>query len=211
MADTSTGPRSPSDPRSPSTPRSASEAERLSTRQRILDAATDLFIEKGYEGTSLREIAERVGVTKAALYYHFASKAEMVAALLAPFEDIQREWVSDVGEAPTDEEWADALGGVIDGMVYTGRLFQLFSRNHEVFQHLHDEGSQHHELHDKVGAILGNPEIDARRRIRMAAAMGVSFAMAPMGDTPLTDVDPDEIRAELRSAVRRALDLAPAG
>ncbi|UDY35376.1 TetR/AcrR family transcriptional regulator [Dermatobacter hominis] len=195
MADTSTAPRSPV------------EEDRLSTRQRILDAATDLFIEKGYEGTSLREIAERVGVTKAALYYHFASKAEMVAALLEPFEAIQREWVAGMPATPTDEEWADALGGVIDWMVDNRRLFQLFDRNHEVFEHLHDEGSQHHELHDKVGAVLGNPEIDPRRRIRMAAAMGVSFAMAPMGDTPLTDIDADEIRHELRSAVRRALDI----
>ena len=188
-------------------PRSSVEEDRLSTRQRILDAASDLFIEKGYEGTSLREIAERVGVTKAALYYHFASKAEMVAALLEPFEDIQRQWVSDLPDAPTDEEWADALGSVIDWMVDNRRLFQLFDRNHEVFEHLHDEGSQHHELHDRVGRILSNPAIEPRRRIRMAASMGVSFAMAPMGDTPLTDIDPDEIRAELRAAVRRALDL----
>ena len=49
------------------------------TRERILDAALDLFIEQGYDKTSLREIAERVGVTKAALYYHFESKEEIFA------------------------------------------------------------------------------------------------------------------------------------
>ncbi len=184
-----------------------SDEDRLSTRQRILDVATALFIDKGYEGTSLREVAERVGVTKAALYYHFASKAEIVAALLEPFEDIQREWVSGIPEAPTDEQWAEALGGVIDWMVDNRRLFQLFERNHEVFEHLHDEGSQHHELHDRIGTILGNAEIDPRRRIRMAAAMGVSLAMAPMGDAPLNDIDADEIREELRAAVRRALGI----
>ncbi len=178
-----------------------------STRQRILDVATDLFISQGYDGTSLREIAEQVGVTKAALYYHFASKAEIVAALLEPFENIQQEWVSGVSASPTDEEWADALGGVIDWMVDNRRLFQLFDRNHEVFERLHDEGTQHHELHDKIGQILGNPDIEPARRIRMTAALGVSFAMAPMGDTPLTDIDSDEIRTELRAAVRRALDI----
>lgn len=53
-------------------------AERTDTRARIQDVALELFTEQGYEGTSLREIAERLGVTKAALYYHFRSKEEIV-------------------------------------------------------------------------------------------------------------------------------------
>lgn len=177
------------------------------TRQRIIDVAMDLFIEQGYEGTSLRQIAEQVGVTKAALYYHFASKAELAAALLEPFEQIQRGWVDSVPDDPTDAEWADSLGQVIDWMVDNRRVFQLFERNHEVFEALHDESSSHQELHGRISTVLGNPGIDARRRIRMAAALGVSMAMAPMGDAPLDDVDPDEIRTELRAAVQRTLGL----
>jgi AcrR family transcriptional regulator len=48
------------------------------TRERIQAVALELFTEQGYEKTSLREIAERLGVTKAALYYHFKSKEEIV-------------------------------------------------------------------------------------------------------------------------------------
>jgi AcrR family transcriptional regulator len=48
------------------------------TRQRIQSVALELFAEHGYEKTSLREIAERLGVTKAALYYHFKSKEDIV-------------------------------------------------------------------------------------------------------------------------------------
>ncbi|MGH3392849.1 MAG: TetR/AcrR family transcriptional regulator [Actinomadura sp.] len=47
--------------------------------------ALDLFAENGYEKTSLREIAERLGVTKAALYYHFKSKEDIVVSL---FDDL---------------------------------------------------------------------------------------------------------------------------
>jgi AcrR family transcriptional regulator len=177
------------------------------TRERILDIATELFIEHGYDGTSLRQIAEEVGVTKAALYYHFASKAELVAALLEPFEQVQREWVDSVPDDPTDAQWADSLGTVIDWMVDNRDVFRLFERNHEVFEALHDENSSHQELHGRITAVLGNPSIDARRRIRMAAALGVSMAMAPMGDSALDDLDPDEIRLELRAAVHRALGL----
>jgi AcrR family transcriptional regulator len=52
------------------------------TRERIKQVALEMFTEHGYEQTSLREIAERLGVTKAALYYHFKSKEEIVAAFV---------------------------------------------------------------------------------------------------------------------------------
>lgn len=55
------------------------------TRGRILDAAVSLFGERGYAGTSVRDIAERLGLTKAALYYHFPSKETILDALLDPF------------------------------------------------------------------------------------------------------------------------------
>ncbi|MFI2646333.1 MULTISPECIES: TetR/AcrR family transcriptional regulator [Micromonospora] len=52
------------------------------TRQRIQAVALELFTEQGYEKTSLREIAERLNVTKAALYYHFKSKDEIVSSFV---------------------------------------------------------------------------------------------------------------------------------
>jgi AcrR family transcriptional regulator len=52
------------------------------TREKIRSVALELFAEHGYDKTSLREIAERLGVTKAALYYHFKSKEDIVASLV---------------------------------------------------------------------------------------------------------------------------------
>src|SRR5690349_8405753 len=52
------------------------------TRSRIQEVALELFTEQGYEATSLREIAERLGVTKAALYYHFKTKDDIVGSLI---------------------------------------------------------------------------------------------------------------------------------
>ena len=54
------------------------------TRERILAVATELFTEQGYDATSLRQIADRLGFTKAALYYHFQSKEQIFTALLEP-------------------------------------------------------------------------------------------------------------------------------
>ncbi|GAA3845965.1 TetR family transcriptional regulator [Sphaerisporangium flaviroseum] len=55
--------------------------EHTDTRTRIQEIALKLFTEQGYEATSLREIAEAVGVTKAALYYHFRTKDDIIASL----------------------------------------------------------------------------------------------------------------------------------
>jgi AcrR family transcriptional regulator len=54
------------------------------TRRRILAAAAELFVERGYAGTSIRDISERLGMTKGSLYYHFTAKEEVLVALLAP-------------------------------------------------------------------------------------------------------------------------------
>ncbi len=76
---------------------SSPQRRRGDTRQRIQDVALELFAEQGYEKTSLREIAERLGVTKAALYYHFKTKEDIIISI---FEDVTR---------PIDEliEWAE--------------------------------------------------------------------------------------------------------
>lgn len=50
-------------------------------KQLILDVATELFYEKGYNGTRIEEIADRLSATKPFIYYHFKSKAEILAAV----------------------------------------------------------------------------------------------------------------------------------
>ena len=55
----------------------------------MLDAALELFAEHGFDGTSLQQIADRLGITKAAVYYHFHSKDDLLAALVEPaFDDL---------------------------------------------------------------------------------------------------------------------------
>ncbi|MBD3369048.1 TetR family transcriptional regulator [Candidatus Fermentibacteria bacterium] len=50
---------------------------RMNGRERILDAAEKLFEEKGFDGSSIREVAERAGVAKSLLYHHFSSKRDL--------------------------------------------------------------------------------------------------------------------------------------
>ena len=56
-------------------------------REQILLEAKHLFIEQGYHGLSMRQIAEAVGVSKAAIYYHFRDKEELFLAILEIYLD----------------------------------------------------------------------------------------------------------------------------
>jgi AcrR family transcriptional regulator len=60
----------------------AADNRRTDTRDRILSVALRLFASQGYANTSLREIADELGVTKAALYFHFKTKEDILNGIL---------------------------------------------------------------------------------------------------------------------------------
>ena len=57
------------------------DGRRTDTRARIADVALDVFSERGYQGATLAEVAQRLGITRPALYYHYRSKEEILAAV----------------------------------------------------------------------------------------------------------------------------------
>src|SRR5207247_11077456 len=59
------------------------QRERVQTRQKILDAARRMFVQQGYEGTTMRAIAAKIGYTPTAIYHHFKDKDALVAELSA--------------------------------------------------------------------------------------------------------------------------------
>ena len=109
------------------------------TRERILAVANELFIEQGYEGTSLREIADRLDITKAALYYHFRSKDEILETLLEPFDTLLDELLGRLEDAHDVEGWADALTWVVAQIFDYLDFFRLVDRNRHTVE-LHDGG-----------------------------------------------------------------------
>ncbi|MDX8031334.1 TetR family transcriptional regulator [Lentzea sp. BCCO 10_0856] len=85
------------------------------TPERILVSARALFAERGYRATSMQAIADQVGITKAALYYHFASKDELLRHLTLPLLDELEGALGDA-EAAGDPEavrWR-AIEGYVD-------------------------------------------------------------------------------------------------
>ncbi len=76
-----------------------------SRRDEILRVAAELFSERGFEATSIREIADAAGILPGSLYHHFASKEEMLHDLLKPFVE---------SLAPGYEAVIASSGGVVD-------------------------------------------------------------------------------------------------
>ena len=173
------------------------------TRQDILDVAAELFIEQGYDRTSLRAIAERVGVTKAALYYHFASKEALLEALINPAFDFLRRLLAQFEGAVTLDAWSTFMGEFIDWLVGQQRLFAIISRNSEVIQELHrgnPEFAEHDDLHESFRALTVDRSIPLEQRVRLMGAMGLATSMFEFGSEALLE-DPAALRPMLRGLV----------
>ncbi len=92
-----------------------------STRQLILDAAARLFVERGYAGTSVRDIAAELGIANPSLYYHFKSKGEILGELLsAPLEVVETA-VSEAQQLTGDTRTRHVIAGLLASLeVHSG-------------------------------------------------------------------------------------------
>src|SRR5580692_10078138 len=115
-------------------------AEGSGTRERILDISLELFTTQGYDKTSLREIAEQLGYSKAAIYYHFESKEAILMALHMRIHAIGLEALRNIDRATmTLDVWSELLDRMIDEMLKHRTLFILHERNRTAMEQLHDE------------------------------------------------------------------------
>jgi AcrR family transcriptional regulator len=135
------------------------------TRTRIQDVAVELFTEHGYEATSLREIAERLGVTKAALYYHFKTKEDIVSSLMETRLAAMDELIA----------WAE-------GQPRTAQTRQEFVR-----RYARDlQRGRHHEMmrffERNQTALRGNPSAEKMRDRMLAMLEILTDQHAPLTD-----------------------------
>jgi AcrR family transcriptional regulator len=180
------------------------------TRSRILAVASELFTEQGYEATSLREIADRLDLTKAALYYHFRSKDEILRALLEPFDVLIDELLGRLERAGDVEGWAEALTWAIDQVVDLLDFFRLIDRNrHSVELILHAMQHDHADMHERVEVAVREIATSLAQEVRMVAALGAVTGFDDWAPTLLKTADPEALRDELGAAVRDVLGLAP--
>ncbi len=86
---------------------------RSDTRERIQDVARELFAQQGVQRTSLQDIADKLGITKPALYYHFTSRDELIRSILVPLIEEGDRFVADQ-ESRTNTGGRELLEGYFD-------------------------------------------------------------------------------------------------
>jgi AcrR family transcriptional regulator len=180
-----------------------------STRERILDIALELFVAQGYDKTSLRDIAERLGTTKAALYYHFERKQDILLELHLRLHALGRETLEQLelledGEARADA-WPGLVDRFIDQVLENRDLVLLHQRNINALEELTNNErhqAENDDIEQQFRRLLESPAIPIATRVRMACSIGAVVAALVGGEALFGDVPIEEIAELVREAVR---------
>ena len=141
------------------------QREKSETRDKILDAARELFVTEGYEGVSMRRVAEKIEYSPTAIYVHFADKNELFHELcrldFARLQEVMRS-----AEMPADP---------IERLRQIGRSYIQFGvrfPNHYVFMFMTPHLPQEPDEEDRE--IMGNPEEDAYAMLKWAVQEAIN-------------------------------------
>lgn len=178
------------------------------TRERIPVVALALFAEQGYEATSMRQIAEQLDITKAALYYHFASKEDIVRAVVQSTMDQIAglvEWAKAQAVTPALrrevlDRWADIL------QAHGVAMFRFMMANRQLMQDIHPDKSGVAAQMSVLHAILTPPDASVEDQLKVRLAL-MSITLAGVAGADL-EASEDEVLAAAR---RISVSLLPAG
>ncbi|ROP72490.1 TetR/AcrR family transcriptional regulator [Curtobacterium sp. PhB115] len=170
------------------------------TRAEILRVALEQFTERGYEGTSIRDISAALGITKSSLYYHFTNKEAIVRALLDgrrnEIDDLIA-WVDAQDAGPdllrrTALRWVESTGRErVQGMRFA-------HANRPIMQKLAGEGSDRRSWFDAVvDRVLPDT---APRADRLRAQMAFDTVSAALFAAQGSDASDDEVLEAARAA-----------
>jgi AcrR family transcriptional regulator len=176
-----------------------------STRERILDVALDLFTDQGFDGTSMREIAARLHISKPAIYHHFASKEEILMALHMRLHEFGKAALTRLaGQTVTLQVWGSLLNELLDQMVAQRKIFLMHERNQAALEKLHrkDHDDEHDDIQQRVRQALADPSLPLRDRVRMACSLGVVFGGVFMAGDAFENVSDAEFSSLVRDAIR---------
>ena len=168
----------------------------------IIGAAVELFGERGVDGTSLQMIADALGVTKGAVYYHFKTKDEIIAAV---FADLLREVEVIVSEAETRAAEASREAAL---ELLVPRLVAVAVERRDMFNRLHGDpgvarftaaSPQYRSLDERIARLFTGDAPDAESLVRGAMA---SSALASVSVHPnVRQLDDDTLTTHLTEII----------
>jgi AcrR family transcriptional regulator len=182
-------------------------AGKAATQEAILVAATQLFMERGYEGTTVADVAERAGVSRATVFWHFSDKGglfrEAFVRLFTPFRD---SLANDFHDLPAAKRLHEQLGAA-----------ELFARQHgtelAAFLRWAFESPDHREgvitalldLNQRYQGVLIETVAEIAGPDRDARALGGALWLAVDANFFLSIFDKSDRGFEQRATAARAL------
>jgi AcrR family transcriptional regulator len=146
------------------------------TRARIQQVALELFAEQGYDKTSLREIAERLDVTKAALYYHFKSKEDIVRSLVEDYIgqiDALIAWAN--AQPRTAETRQEIISRYVTIVADGSDVFRMLHQNQAAVNTLASAKPRGEVFKERMGGLVDaliGPRASLRERMRATMTLG---------------------------------------
>jgi AcrR family transcriptional regulator len=146
-------------------------SEARDTKQHILSAALELFSVNGYSETSLREIAEKVGVSKPSLYHHFSSKDELLLELIRPISTAMEELLERAEAASPPPSAREFFKSFFDVVVEHREVSVWMSMDNTARAHpsLGEQGWQQQE---RLIRLLRGDDGSFERSVQVACALG---------------------------------------
>jgi AcrR family transcriptional regulator len=140
------------------------ERQRSETRDKILDAARELFVTEGYEGVSMRGVAQKIEYSPTAIYVHFADKQEL-------FRELCQQDYARLAEVFQSSELSS---DPIERLKQIGNTYSEFGvryPNHYRFMFMTPHPPQEPDEEDRE--IMGNPEVDAYAFLKSAVQQAI--------------------------------------
>ncbi|MCK9901819.1 TetR/AcrR family transcriptional regulator [Frankia sp. Cpl3] len=171
----------------------------------MLAVALELFARNGVSGTSIQMIADQLGVTKAAVYFQFNAKEDLLRAMVAPArEEMQRVIEAAEARPRPAEQVSVALVGVVDMIIKNSQLNAVMLVDPAVSRVAREDPILR-DLVARLDRILAGPEPDVEALVSMVMVSGA--LMAATTDPRLAGLDKDVLRRHLLNNARRMLGL----
>ena len=172
------------------------------TRDRILEAALEVFSERGYQNTSMREIAERLQVTKATVFYHYPSKAVLLATLCEPLSEDLEDLIAEAARITDHVVLRRTLiEGTLDAYLRHRRLLRLMLNDLTLLAQDH-AFRRLVTLVRRIHHLFTGPDEDISVHVRTVQI----FAMLSDPVVFFDDLPAERLRAEILAGVWALVD-----
>ncbi len=178
------------------------------TRQRLIDTAVDLFTRHSFAGTSLQMIADEMGFTKAAIYYHFRTREELLGAVVEPIFGQLSDVISTAEAQRSAAARADyMLRGYTELAVANRALVSVLACDPSVTTLLRDQPHWAELINRQLTLLAGDDQGSGGLIKATVALAGISSAVGPAWIA----VDDDDLLRHLVETGRRTLGLRRKG